>query len=353
MAFTGGSSSDLDVNDLDDDVDEVVDVAPSRSRLPGLGQRLRFLRWSAMGLLVVGFVWSAQRSGVPFDRERLAMWILPTLAIGCIGRSWGDARRLLIDWTPFLGFFLAYDFSRGAANDLGLPVHVTAQIDVEKALFFGNVPTVWFQQQLYDRGTVHWWEVIVAFTYVTHFFVPLVVAAILWAKRRPLYRMFITRLLTVSFLGVAVFCIAPTAPPWMAAEQGHIEPVSRIAQNGWSKVGLHFARSLIDKGQGTINTVAAIPSLHAAYAMILAAFLWPMIERRWLRPLLLIHPTMMVFTIVYGGEHYVVDALAGLVCVWAAFRFWAWFEARRGWDTGGRPTTYRPVPKVPGLSWGR
>jgi PAP2 superfamily len=107
--------------------------------------------------------------------------------------------------------------------------------------------------------------------------------------------------------------VFPTAPPWMAAKQGRIGHVDRIATRGWTRLGLDSAHSMLSKGQATVNLVAAVPSLHAAYAALIAVTLWPMVGRRWLRALLVVHPVLMVFTIVYGGEHYVADALAGYV----------------------------------------
>jgi membrane-associated phospholipid phosphatase len=106
---------------------------------------------------------------------------------------------------------------------------------------------------------------------------------------------------------------------------------------------MHSAQRLIDKGQGTVNLVAAIPSLHAAYAAMIAVFFWPLIRRRWLRPLLLIHPALMLFTIVYGGEHYAVDALVGYAVVAVACGGWSWSERRRAEPTTVTVWTALPV----------
>ena len=56
--------------------------------------------------------------------------------------------------------------------------------------------------------------------------------------------------------------------------------------------------------------VAAVPSLHAAYALltVLIALSW----RRRVGLALLPYPILMWFSIVYLGDHYVVDILAGV-----------------------------------------
>jgi membrane-associated phospholipid phosphatase len=56
--------------------------------------------------------------------------------------------------------------------------------------------------------------------------------------------------------------------------------------------------------------VAAIPSLHAALTVAIAAFLWTRVAPMW-RPLLVAYVLMMAFTLVYTAEHYAVDILLG------------------------------------------
>lgn len=140
------------------------------------------------------------------------------------------------------------------------------------------------------------------------------------------------RWLVVSFTAVATFCIAPTAPPWMAADRGLLPEVRRVATRGLSEADLSFAQRWIDKGQATVNLVAAIPSLHFGYAALVAVTFWPRV-RPQLRPLLLVQPALMVFTIVWGGEHYAVDALIGgiylAVACWLCTQAEAWWSRRR------------------------
>jgi membrane-associated phospholipid phosphatase len=70
----------------------------------------------------------------------------------------------------------------------------------------------------------------------------------------------------------------------------------------------------IQSGIDGSNLVAAVPSLHGAGALLVAWFLWPLARRRW-RPLLAAYPLAMAFSLVYGGDHYVVDILLGWALV--------------------------------------
>jgi membrane-associated phospholipid phosphatase len=56
--------------------------------------------------------------------------------------------------------------------------------------------------------------------------------------------------------------------------------------------------------------VAAVPSLHAAYALLIALFLWPIVRGPW-RIAVAAYPLAMAFALVYTAEHYVVDVLLG------------------------------------------
>jgi hypothetical protein len=80
-------------------------------------------------------------------------------------------------------------------------------------------------------------------------------------------------------------------------------------------MGVRPAQRLLEHGQGTVNLVAAIPSLHAAYALLVAAFLWPRTHVAILRAVLASYPLAMAFSLVYAGEHYVVDVIVGWACV--------------------------------------
>jgi membrane-associated phospholipid phosphatase len=61
------------------------------------------------------------------------------------------------------------------------------------------------------------------------------------------------------------------------------------------------------------NQVAAFPSLHAAYPVLAAVYAWR--RYRAVAVFLAAWAAAVWFSIVYLGEHYVVDALMGLVYV--------------------------------------
>jgi membrane-associated phospholipid phosphatase len=109
--------------------------------------------------------------------------------------------------------------------------------------------------------------------------------------------------------------------------------VARISSNGFEAIGLHSAGNTLNALQADqSNPVAAMPSLHTAYALMAVAFFLPMVRRRWW-PVLLAYPLAMTFTLVYTGEHYVIDVFVGWIYVAATFVLigWAerWWRSRR------------------------
>ncbi len=280
-----------------------------RSWVHSLGWR-RALR--IVALLVYGgvFARSVQTRGFPWEREVLLAWLVGALAVFAVFTPGRRLWRLFVDWVPFVLALLAYDYTRGAAETLGFPLHVTPQITADKMLGFGNVPTVWLQQRLIDPSRVHVWEVIPTLTYLSHFVACYAIAAWLYGRSRARWAAFVGRFIALTAIGLSTYLLFPWAPPWYASDRGLLPPLNRTVGRGWKYIPIHSAEDLFHKGQATVNLTAALPSLHAAYTMLVALYFWR--TSRWpLRILLFCYPIAMAFTLVLGAEHYVVDILLG------------------------------------------
>lgn len=267
------------------------------------------------GVTLVGFVLT---EGVPTERLSLYAWLLTGLCIGCVGRGWASIVWLVRDWLPFIGVLVLYDLTRGLADTLGMPLHMADLAALESQMFGGTVPTVWLQSHIYPMSqwggsSGGWWHVVVTAVYVSHFLVTPIIAAVLWLRNRGRWISFTAHVVGVALLGVTTYILVPAAPPWYAAARGVIPPVDRLSGLGWDVLGLHSAGSLLDQGQAKVNLVAALPSLHTAYAALVLLFFWPILN--WVcRLLLTLYPLLMGLILVYSGEHYVIDILLGWVC---------------------------------------
>ena len=292
----------------------------------------RFAHWPvmrrcALGIYFVSLIaWSATY-GVPVQRELVIAWVCGALACNSIGRHPREILQIVVDWLPIVVVLWAYDLTRGAADSLGIGVHVHPMIDFDRFLFFGDTPTEWLQGRLYEPGVVNWWDVAFTLVYTSYFIVPFALAGILWIRDRFAFLRFTRRLVSLALAGVATYIFFPAAPPWMAAEMGLLEEVHRTTSEGWEVLGVGTA-GLFSKGQSSANLVAAVPSLHAAFTALVAMFLWSRVRPR-LWPLLALYPLAMGFTLIATGEHYVFDVLLGWLCAGAVMVAWSWWERRR------------------------
>lgn len=305
-------------------------------------------RWGRLAVLggafAGAFAASVATRGVPLQREQVLAWIIGALAVVALSGPQRRLRQVLLDWLPFLLVLVAYDYSRGLADGVGFAKHWQPQIRADEVLFGGTVPTVWLQERLIDPSRVHTWEVVPAVVYASHFVVPFLVAATLWVRDRDRWAAFTRRFLLLSFLGVATFIVFPAAPPWLASRAGELDAaVSRPVGRGWTVLNLDIADQVLSKGQASVNLYAAIPSLHTAYAALVAAVLWPSV--RWVtRAVLAAYAVTMGFVLVLGGEHYVVDVLIGWLYVAAVLLLVG--RAERWWRRRRRADPERPPPRA-------
>ncbi|SCX55801.1 PAP2 superfamily protein [Klenkia marina] len=248
-------------------------------------------------------------NGLPTDRLSILLWVLSGLGCRCAGRGWRSGVRLLADWVPLGAVLLLYDASRGIANTLGAPVHV-AEPAAADAWLFGAVPTVWLQAHLTAPG---WLAVAVTLVYSSHFVVTPLVLAVLWVRDRARWGRYARLVVALSLAGLATYVLYPAAPPWLAAREGVVGEVHRTSGDGWAVLGLPRAGALLHAGQGQVNPVAAVPSLHTAFAVLMCLFAYRLARHRWQRALLVAYAVTMPLVLVWSGEHYVVDTLLGAV----------------------------------------
>jgi membrane-associated phospholipid phosphatase len=144
---------------------------------------------------------------------------------------------------------------------------------------------------------------------------------------------FVSRVVLLSVGGLLTYIVFPESPPWLAAQHGVTAPVARLSARGYIWLHAGNLKELLERGQdGGANPVAAMPSLHFGFAVLIALFIGCRMRSRW-RWLLALYPVAMGFALVYLGEHWVLDLVAGLVYAVAAhlamFRIEAWWLRRR------------------------
>jgi PAP2 superfamily len=222
------------------------------------------------------------------------------------------ARRYVVDFVPFALLIMLYAECRGLAHLAAPHPFYRPQLWLERHLF-GGVPAVWLQDQFW-HGSMQWYDAVAAKVLNLHFVVPPLVAFALWARRRLLFYRFATSMILLSFASAVVFFVYPSAPPWAAAHVGLLDVVKLPPVNDVSSLG--------SATHAPANPYAAIPSLHAGYAFLVALTLAGLLAgsrlplRRTLAASCFLYPLAQAVAVIYTGNHYVVDILIG--CAFAA-----------------------------------
>lgn len=308
-----------------------VEVA-SRSRRPAAERAVRTLRdarvrrlarWAAPAAYVVTLSVFILDDGVPFARDRLLLWIVLGLLAVSTANLGGWLRGVVLDWLPLALVLWAYDLLRGYADDALFSAHFRPQIEAEEFLFAGTVPTVWLQERLW-HGPAHlsWHDYAAWAVYMSYFLATYVLAGALWLVARARFRRYVASVSLLAGMGFVTYALFPAAPPWLASQEGELEATTRSIGSISAHMPFVSFETLFERGSQYANPVAAVPSLHAAYTLLITLFLWRYAGRA--RPLLAAYPVAMAFALVYTAEHYFVDVLLGwayaLAGVWAVHR---------------------------------
>ena len=224
------------------------------------------------------------------------------------------AGAFLYDWLPFVILLFAYDAMRGIADDLGGRIHYMELIGAERAIF-GGIPTIWLQQEFFVPGTVAWYDLVAAMIYSFHLLLPVLFAYFIWIQDRQLFRKFRDSFLLLSYAALITFLLYPAAPPWLANDNGYLQPVHKVLfemDHVYSMVTIHTIYFLVNA-----NPVAAIPSLHVGFPWLMFLFAMKYWGRKGIVTILL--PFGIGLSAVYLGEHYVIDLIIGVAYATAAF----------------------------------
>ncbi len=213
-------------------------------------------------------------------------------------RGYADFARQVLIW---FGFLLAYQVARGLADrnptrafDNGWRV-----IDLEQRLTGLGELTLqgWTQSSRFLAELVSWTYWNSEFTVIG--------LALLWVylRRNSAFTRFRNTILLANGLGLIGYVLLPTAPPRFFTSIGFTDTLGQFG-------GLNHGSGLIELAS---NPYAAMPSLHAADALIVGIVL-ASVARRWpVKVLWLLWPLWVWFAVMATGNHFWLDVLAGVV----------------------------------------
>ena len=267
----------------------------------------RALRTLAWGAVAVGIA-------TPVVRRRLRLrtplvtalsYQAPVaLALAARRSPWRDAGIYALQmWA----YFAHYDMVDDDAEVMQRRLKVRYPIEADRWLARGALPTHRLQRRLGRPGRVLPWDYALSAIHWSWFFVPHGTLAYLLLRHRRLYPRSATLMAACFDLGCVIYWAVPTAPPWWAAQNGEVPPVRRIMAETGEQVWKRWWRPLYHSLEG--NPFAAMPSLHFGTSVMAARVLEGVGPAHgaigWTYALTL------GFGLIYLGEHYVVDLIAG------------------------------------------
>jgi membrane-associated phospholipid phosphatase len=212
-------------------------------------------------------------------------------------RGWGDLARQIAIW---FGFLAVYQAARGIADrnpaqafENGLRV-----INVEQHIH--GLVELSFQRFVDSSNFL---MNVASWTYWNSEFT-VVGLALLWVylRRHEAFTRFRNTILLANVIGLVGYIVLPTAPPRMFPDFGFDDTLSQF--------------SSLNHGSGLVNFVAnpyaAMPSLHAADALILGIVLVAVCRNWFAKIVWALWPGWVWFSVMATGNHFWLDVVAGI-----------------------------------------
>jgi PAP2 superfamily len=247
-----------------------------------------------------------RRTGASLRRQARIRWWVELLAVAWLA--------------------LIYDFVNNLAP-LRLGPALTHGKDILRAeTKLGISPELSLDRWLSGKHTLGLW---VSYYYDNaHFIVTFALLGYLWWRRGDIYRPLRTSLVLINVAGFIIFWLYPVAPPRM------LDGFTDVVQASGVYGSWHSGALASDA-----NQLAAMPSLHIAWALWCSVAIWRITKRPALRAIAVVYPFVTAFAVLATGNHYLFDMLAGAVLAVAVLSAVAFAPKTRlaGWAAGLRP----------------
>jgi membrane-associated phospholipid phosphatase len=265
------------------------------------------------------------------------------------------ARRGAMPLAIYTATWLVFSLVRAGMDNLRMPDQGGFFAAVDRWLAGGVTPTERLQAAFYTPGETGILDLLATSVHTSYYLMPHLVAVGLWwygrrTGKTDAFRAYLIGSIGVMAVGLLLYALLPTAPPWI---QGTIEDemlvhrITRASNAGETRDPEQVYTIFTDP-----NPIAAMPSLHTAITVLMAFALWR------IRPALgvagALYSLAMGFALIYLGEHYLVDVIAGAgLAVGVAVRIWRGNWGRGAWGVGRddgqeapRPTSRVPRPST-------
>ncbi|MGP8056184.1 MAG: phosphatase PAP2 family protein [Nitrososphaerales archaeon] len=223
----------------------------------------------------------------------VAVLVLPFIGLATKSKEFMKSSALIV------AVLLTYESLQGITGTLVHSGSVVSLAPLDQALVGSNFAAD-VQATFASSATTF----ISTVFYGMHAFLIVIAFVLFWFKDKAVYRGYTYSLVVTSYLALLTFVILPTKPPWMAG----------TAQNLLTTGDKMFPAAFQDVQavllSGESDVVAAFPSLHAAYATLFSTFMFKLGRKYGLVSLPIAGG--VYFSIIYLGQHFLVDLLGGI-----------------------------------------
>ena len=243
------------------------------------------------------------------------------------GNARQKARAAALRWLWFVGGLLLVEIVDAGADiirgDLFPPSYRLALHNAIRVVHFESAHGFFVEPDLYSYTqrehtflgtTVGGHLFLVAANNLYAFFhigIPILVAGWIYLKHRNIFGLLIGALILADLVALVGYFVFPVTPPRLTigvVVHGH---------------AVHFHNTMPYPKNGILvngrplgfNPYAAMPSLHIAWATIVALAVWLLSTSIVLRVAAAFYPIVMTLAIVLTANHYIMDAVGGLLTV--------------------------------------
>ena len=241
----------------------------------------------------------------------------------------GRARDVATCALQMWAYLAAYEMPNDDPQALRDRVYVEYPIKIDRVIGLGKIPTQRLQKLFSREGEINGFERVLVWSHWAWFAVPHLAVGYVALRRPKELGTAAARMYAVFDLGAAVYWTVPTAPPWWAASHGYLEELDGHVEVGeyghrYDRTGLPLPvrRMMLEYGERFWgrrwndlydvlgwNPLAAMPSLHFATSLMAARLVSEVDPVAgvvgWT------YAATLGLALVYLGEHYAADVIAG------------------------------------------
>jgi membrane-associated phospholipid phosphatase len=239
---------------------------------------------------------------------------VPAAVAGAVPRERGRAAAV---WAAHMwAYKIAYEMPFDAPEELRRRLHVVFPMRADSLLAGGRTPTERLQGALRDPLAVNALDRVLAAVYAVWELEPHLALGWILLRHPDRFHAAAVSLAATYDLSLVAYWLVPTAPPWWASEKqalmgGRVKRVPPRVMRDLRGEPLEQ-----DDVQGA-NPWASMPSNHFSTAAMTAMLIADIDRRAGAGAGAWAYALALGFALVYHGEHYVVDLLAGLGLAWA------------------------------------